>query len=201
MTKTIKLYHGTNEVYDKVDLGKLAGFSEGAGIYMTSSPSYAITYTPLTTETTFNSISLRMNKKSITNHDAKQKETPSIHEVEVPLDLISDESTKRIPIIDFYKLAKELNISMDLIKRVNFNDSDYAIFSKIISLFDLVTGVGLYNEGRTKFYQIMFDFMVEHDYHVIKVPQPTRNMVKVFYIMLDVNMFNNGKVYTLDEFK
>lgn len=32
MNKTIKLYHGTNEVYDKVDLGKLIGFSEGAGI-------------------------------------------------------------------------------------------------------------------------------------------------------------------------
>ena len=201
MTKTIKLYHGTNEVYDKVDLGKLTGFSEGAGIYMTSSPSYAITYTPLTTETTFNSISLKMNKKSITNHDAKQKEIPSIHEVEVPLNLISDENTKRIPIIDFYKLAKELDISMDLIKSVNFNDSDYVIFSKMISLINSIVGVSQYSDERTEFYQIMFDFMVEHDYHVIKVPQPTRNMVKVFYIMLDVNMFNNGKVYTLDEFK
>lgn len=201
MIKTIKLYHGTNEIYDKVDLGKLTGFSEGAGIYMTTSPSYAITYTLLTTETTFNSISLMMNKKSITNHDAKQKEIPSIHEVEVPLNLISDENTKRIPIIDFYKLAKELNINMDLIKSVNFNNSDYAIFSKMISLLDLVIGVSRYNDERAKFYQTMFDFMVEHDYHVIKVPQPTRNMVKVFYIMLDVNMFNNGKVYTLDEFK
>lgn len=201
MTKTIKLYHGTNEVYDKVDLGKLTGFSEGAGIYMTTSPSYAITYTPLTTETTFNSISLMMNKKSITNHDAKQKEIPSIHEVEVPLNLITDENTKRIPIIDFYKLSNELNISMDLIKSVNFNDPDYAIFNKMISLIDLVIGVSQYNDERTEFYQIMFDFMVKHDYHVIKVPQPTRNMVKVFYIMLDVNMFNNGKVYTLDEFK
>lgn len=201
MIKTIKLYHGTNEVYDKVDLGKLTGFSEGAGIYMTSSPSYAITYTPLATETTFNSISLMMNKKSITNHDAKQKEIPSIHEVEVPLNLISDEDTKRIPIVDFYKLAKELNINMDLIKSVNFNNSDYAIFSKMISLLDLVIGVSRYNDERAKFYQTMFDFMVEHDYHVIKVPQPTRNMVKVFYIMVDVNMFNNGKVYTLDEFK
>ena len=201
MIKTIKLYHGTNEVYDKVDLGKLTGFSEGVGIYMTSSPSYAITYTPLTTETTFNSISLRMNKKSITNHDAKQKEIPSIHEVEVPLNLISDEDTKRIPIIDFYNLAKELDISMDLIKSVNFNDSDYVIFSKMISLLNSIVGVSQYSDERTEFYQIMFDFMVEHDYHVIKVPQPTRNMVKVFYIMLDVNMFNNGKVYTLDEFK
>lgn len=201
MIKTIKLYHGTNEVYDKVDLGKLTGFSEGVGIYMTSSPSYAITYTPLTTETTFNSISLRMNKKSITNHDTKQKEIPSIHEVEVPLNLISDEDTKRIPIIDFYNLAKELDISMDLIKSVNFNDSDYVIFSKMISLLNSIVGVSQYSDERTEFYQIMFDFMVEHDYHVIKVPQPTRNMVKVFYIMLDVNMFNNGKVYTLDEFK
>lgn len=201
MIKTIKLYHGTNEIYDKVDLGKLTGFSEGAGIYMTTSPSYAITYTPLTTETTFNSISLRMNKKSITNHDAKQKEIPSIHEVEVPLNLISDENTKRIPIIDFYKLANELNINIDLIKSVNFNNSDYAIFSKMISLVDLVTGVSQYSDERAKYYQIMFDFMVEHDYHVIKVPQPTRNMVKVFYILVDVNMFNNGKVYTLDEFK
>lgn len=201
MTKTIKLYHGTNEVYDKVDLGKLTGFSEGAGIYMTSSPSYAITYTPLTTETTFNSISLKMNKKSITNHDAKQKEIPSIHEVEVPLNLISDENTKRIPIIDFYKLAKELDISMDLIKSVNFNDSDYVIFSKMISLINSIVGVSQYSDERTEFYQIMFDFMVEHDYHVIKVPQPTRNMVKLFYIMVDVNMFNNGKVYALDEFK
>lgn len=201
MTKTIKLYHGTNEVYDKVDLGKLTGFSEGAGIYMTTSPSYAITYTPLTTETTFNSISLMMNKNSITNHDAKQKEIPSIHEVEVPLNLISDESTKRIPIVDFYKLAKELNINMDLIKSVNFNNSDYAIFSKMISLVDLVTGVSQYSDERVKYYQIMFDFMVEHGYHVIKVPQPNRNMVKVFYILIDVNMFNNGKVYTLDEFK
>lgn len=201
MTKTIKLYHGTNEVYDKVDLGKLTGFSEGAGIYMTTSPSYAITYTPLTTETTFNSISLMMNKNSITNHDTKQKEIPSIHEVEVPLNLISDEDTKRIPIVDFYKLAKELNINMDLIKSVNFNNSDYAIFSKMISLVDLVTGVSQYSDERVKYYQIMFDFMVEHDYHVIKVPQPNRNMVKVFYILIDVNMFNNGKVYTLDEFK
>lgn len=201
MTKTIKLYHGTNEVYDKVDLGKLTGFSEGAGIYMTSSPSYAITYTPLTTETSFYSIGLKMNKKSITNHDTKQKEIPSIHEVEVPLNLISDESNKRIPIVDFYKLANELNISMDLIKSINFNDSDYAIFSKMISLLNSIVGVSQYNDERTKFYQIMFDFMVEHSYHVIKVPQPTRNMVKVFYIMLDVDMFNSGKVYTLDEFK
>lgn len=201
MTNTIKLYHGTNEVYDKVDLGRLTGFSEGAGIYMTSSPSYAITYTPLTTETTFNSISLMMNKKSITNHDTEQKEIPSIHEVEVPLNLISDENTKRIPIIDFYVLAKELNISMDLIKGVNFNKSDYAIFSKMISLLNSIVGVSQYSDERTEFYQIMFDFMVEHGYHVIKVPQPTRNMVKVFYIMVDVNMFNNGKVYTLDEFK
>lgn len=201
MTKTIKLYHGTNTVYNKVDLGKLVGFSEGAGIYMTSSPSYAITYTPLTTETSFYSIDLKMNKKSITNHDAKQKEIPSIHEVEVPLNLINDESTKRIPIVDFYKLSKELNINMELIKKVNFNDSDYAIFSKMISLLDLVIGVSQYSEEKNKFYQIMFDFMVEHGYHVIKVPQPTRNMVKVFYIMLDINMFNNGKVYTLDEFK
>lgn len=201
MTKTIKLYHGTNTVYNKVDLGKLVGFSEGVGIYMTSSPSYAITYTPLTAETSFYSIGLKMNKKSITNHDTKQKEIPSIHEVEVPLNLISDENTKRVPIIDFYRLAKELNINMDLIKSVNFNGSDYAIFSKMISLLDLVIGVSQYNDERTKFYQIMFDFMVEHGYHVIKVPQPTRNMVKVFYIMLDINMFNNGKVYTLDEFK
>lgn len=201
MTKTIKLYHGTNEVYDKVDLGKLTGFSEGAGIYMTTSPSYAITYTPLTTEATFNSISLMMNKNSITNHDAKQKEIPSIHEVEVPLNLISDEDTKRIPIIEFYKLSKELNINMDLVKKVNFNNSDYAIFSKMISLVDLVTGVSQYSDERVKYYKIMFDFMVEHDYHVIKVPQPNRNMVKVFYILIDVNMFNNGKVYTLDEFK
>lgn len=201
MNKTIKLYHGTNVVYDKVDLGKLTGFSEGAGIYMTTSPSYAITYTPLTTETSFYSIGLKMNKKSITKHDTKQKETPSIHEVEVPLNLISDESTKRISIIDFYRLVKELNISMDLIKSINFNDSDYAIFSKIISQINLVTGVSQYSEERTKFYQKAFDFMVEHDYHVIKVPQPTRNMVKVFYIMVDINMFNNGKVYTLDEFK
>lgn len=201
MTKTIKLYHGTNTVYNKVDLRKLVGFSEGAGIYMTSSPSYAITYTPLTTKTSFYSIGLKMNKKSITNHDAKQKEIPSIHEVEVPLNLINDESTKRIPIVDFYKLSKELNINMELIKKVNFNNSDYAIFSKMISLLDLVIGVSQYSEEKTKFYQIMFDFMVEHGYHVIKVPQPTRNMVKVFYIMLDINMFNNGKVYTLDEFK
>lgn len=200
-TKTIKLYHGTNTVYNKVDLGKLTGFSEGVGIYMTSSPSYAITYTPLTTETTFNSISLRMNKKSITNHDAKQKEIPSIHEVEVPLNLISDENTKRIPITDFYKVSKELNINMDLIKDVNFNKSDYAIFSKMISLINSVVGVSQYSDEKIKFYQIMFDFMVEHGYHVIKVPQPTRNMVKLFYIMVDVNMFNNGKVYTLDEFK
>lgn len=201
MTKTIKLYHGTNEVYDKVDLGKLNGFSEGAGIYMTSSPSYAITYTPLTTATSFYSIGLKMNKKSITKHDTKQKEIPSIHEVEVPLNLISDENTKRIPIIDFYKLANELNINMNLIKKVNFNNSDYTIFSEMISLLDLVIGVSQYNDERTKFYQTMFDFMVEHGYHVIKVPQPNRNMVKVFYIMLDINMFNNGKVYTLDEFK
>lgn len=199
--KKIKLYHGTNTVYDKVDLGKLTGFSEGIGIYMTTSPSYAITYTPLTTETSFYSIGLKMNKKSITNHDTKQKETPSIHEVEVPLNLISDESTKRIPIADFYKLSKKLNINMDLIKSVNFNDPDYAIFNKMISLLDLVIGVSQYNDERTEFYQIMFDFMVEHGYHVIKVPQPTRNMVKVFYIMVDVDMFNNGKVYTLDEFK
>ena len=141
MTKTIKLYHGTNTVYNKVDLRKLVGFSEGAGIYMTSSPSYAITYTPLTTKTSFYSIGLKMNKKSITNHDAKQKEIPSIHEVEVPLNLINDESTKRIPIVDFYKLSKELNINMELIKKVNFNNSDYAIFSKMISLLDLVIGV------------------------------------------------------------
>lgn len=201
MTKTIKLYHGTNTVYNKVDLRKLVGFSEGAGIYMTSSPSYAITYTPLTTKTSFYSIGLKMNKKSITNHDAKQKEIPSIHEVEVPLNLINDESTKRIPIIDFYVLAKELSIGMDLVKTINFNDSDYVIFSKMISLLDLVIGVSQYNEEKPKFYQIMFDFMVEHGYHVIKVPQPTRNMVKVFYIMVDINMFNNGKVYTLDEFK
>lgn len=201
MTKTIKLYHGTNTVYNKVDLGKLTGFSEGVGIYMTTSPSYAITYTPLTTETSFYSIGLKMNKKSITNHDTNQKEIPSIHEVEVPLNLISDENTKRVPIIDFYRLAKELNINMDLIKSVNFNDSDYAIFSKMISLLDLVIGVSQYNDERAKFYQIMFDFMVEHGYHVIKVPQPTRNMVKVFYIMLDVDMFNNGKVYAIDEIK
>lgn len=201
MTKTIKLYHGTNTVYNKVDLRKLVGFSEGAGIYMTSSPSYAITYTPLITETSFYSIGLKMNKKSTTNHDTEQKETPSIHVVEAPLNLISDESSKRIPIIDFYVLAKELSIDMDLVKTVNFNDSDYAIFSEMISLLDLVIGVSQYSEEKTKFYQIMFDFMVEHGYHVIKVPQPTRNMVKVFYIMVDINMFNNGKVYTLDEFK
>ena len=201
MTKTIKLYHGTNTVYNKVDLGKLTGFSEGVGIYMTTSPSYAITYTPLTTETSFYSIGLKMNKKSITNHDTKQKEIPSIHEVEVPLNLISDEDTKRVPIIDFYRLAKELNINMNLIKKVNFNNSDYAIFSKMISLLDLVIGVSQYNDERAKFYRIMFDFMVEHGYHVIKVPQPTRNMVKVFYIMLDINMFNKGKVYAIDEIK
>ena len=43
--------------------------------------------------------------------------------------------------------------------------------------------------------------MVDHGYHVIKVEQPTRNMVKEFYLILDVNMFNNGKVYTIDEIK
>lgn len=201
MNKTIKLYHGTNQVYNNVDLGKLCGFSEGAGIYMTDSPSYAITYTPLTHENSFYSIGLKMKKKSITVHDATLKETPSIHEVEVPLELISDEDTKRIPIIEFYKLAKKLSIDMKILKEVNFNNSDYAIFSELTSLVTGTINDSSYNDEKINFYQSMFDFMVDHDYHVIRVPQPTRNMVKVFYIMLDTEMFNNGKVYILDEFK
>ena len=35
MTKTIKLYHGTNEVYDRVDLGKSKSFRKGAKHYAT----------------------------------------------------------------------------------------------------------------------------------------------------------------------
>lgn len=200
MIKTIKLYHGTSSKYDRIDLGMLSGFSEGAGIYMTSSPSYAITYTSLKVQNGLNSLNFKIGKKT-NNYDIKVKDVPSIHEVEVPLNLISDENTKRIPIIDFYNIAKELDISIDLLKNVHFTGSDFSIFNSIITTFNLMYDVKQYKEDKTKFYQIMFDFMVEHDYHVIKVPQPTRNMVKVFYLMLDVNLFNKGKVYTLNEIK
>lgn len=196
MTKTIKLYHGTKYQYDKLDLSLLNSFSEGYGIYMTSSPSYAITYTGKPN----NVLTFNINKPKIY---VKCNEQSCIHEVEVPVSIISNEYTKHIPIKDFYSLYTKCCGNMTMLQKVDFTKSDFKIFNKLLDIMLLNIDVNCYDNKnkRTKVLEDSFKFMVDHGYHVIKVEQPTRNMVKEFYLILDVNMFNNGKVYTIDEIK
>lgn len=194
--KKIKLYHGTKYQYDKLDLSLLNSFSEGYGIYMTSSPSYAITYAGKPN----NVLTLNINKPKIY---VKCNEQSCIHEVEVPVSIISNEYTKHIPIKDFYSLYTKYCGNMTILQKVDFTKSDFKIFNKLLDIMLLNIDVNCYDNKnkRTKVLEDSFKFMVDHGYHVIKVEQPTRNMVKEFYLILDVNMFNNGKVYTIDEIK
>ena len=189
--RTIKLYHGTNTLFDKVDVNQLCSFSEGFGIYMTSSPTYAVTYT-----------TLKKNSNMITLHKpglhCKQEEISSIHEVEVPLNMISDECSKHIPIKDFYSLFKKHFPNKEFPK-LNFNQSDFHVFNNLYASMNVLC-FDTYNKTE-RVRKDLFNFMVEHGYHVIKVEQPTRNMVKEFYLMFDIDMFNNGKVYMLNEIK
>lgn len=194
--KKIKLYHGTKYQYDKLDLSLLNSFSEGYGIYMTSSPSYAITYTGKLN----NVLTLNINKPKMY---VKCNEQSCIHEVEVPVSIISNEYTKHIPIKDFYSLYTKYCGNMTMLQKVDFTKSDFKIFNKLLDIMLLNIDVNCHDNKnkRTKVLEDSFKFMVDHGYHVIKVEQPTRNMVKEFYLILDVNMFNNGKVYTIDEIK
>ena len=199
MTKTIKLYHGTEYQYDKLDLSLLNSFSEGYGIYMTSSPSYAITYTGKLKKSN-NVLTLNINKPKVYIKCNKQS---CIHEVEVPVSMISNEYTKHIPIKDFYNLYTKYYDNMTMLQKVDFTKSDFKVFNKLVDVMLLDIDVSCCNSKnkRTKILEDSFKFMVGHGYHVIKVEQPTRNMVKEFYLMFDIDMFNNGKVYAIDEIK
>lgn len=194
--KKIKLYHGTKYQYDKLDLSLLNSFSEGYGIYMTSSPSYAITYTGKSN----NVLTINVNKPKIY---VECDEQSCIHEVEVPVSMISNEYTKHIPIKDFYSLYTKYCGNITMLQKVDFTKSDFKIFNKLLDTMLLNIDVNCYDNKnkRIKVLEDSFKFMVDHGYHVIKVEQPTRNMVKEFYLILDVNMFNNGKVYAIDEIK
>lgn len=194
--KKIKLYHGTKYQYDKLDLSLLNSFSEGYGIYMTSSPSYAITYTGKTN----NVLTINVNKPKIY---VECNEQACIHEVEVPVGIISNEYTKHIPIKDFYSLYTKYCSNITMLQKVDFTKSDFMIFNKLLDVMLPNIDVNCYDDKkkRTRVLEDSFKFMVNHGYHVIKVEQPTRNMVKEFYLMLDINMFNNGKVYAIDEIK
>lgn len=194
--KKIKLYHGTKYKYDKLDLSLLNSFSEGYGIYTTSSPSYAITYTGKPK----NVLTLNINKPKLY---AKCDEHSCIHEVEVPVNMISNEYNKHIPIKDFYNLYTKYCDNMTMLQKVDFTKSDFKVFNNLLDIMLLIINVNCSDskKKRTKILEDSFKFMVDHDYHVIKVEQPTRNMVKEFYLMLDINMFNNGKVYEIDEIK
>lgn len=193
--KKIKLYHGTKCQYDKLDISLLNSFSEGYGIYMTSSPSYAITYTGKPK----NVLTLSINKpKLVCSFD----EQSCIHEVEVPISMISNEYTKHIPIKDFYSLYTKYCDNMTMLQEVDFNESDFKVFNKLLDVMLLSIDIDNYDKNkRAKVLEDSFNFMVDHGYHVIKVEQPTRNMVKEFYLMLDVDMFNDGKVYAINEIK
>lgn len=194
--KKIKLYHGTKYQYDKLDLSLLNSFSEGYGIYMTSSPSYAITYTGKSN----NVLTINVNKPKIY---VECDEQSCIHEVEVPVSMISNEYTKHIPIKDFYSLYTKYCGNMTMLQKVDFTKSDFKIFNKLLDTMLLNINVNCYDNKnkRTRVLEDSFKFMVDHGYHVIKVEQPTRNMVKEFYLILDVDIFNNGKVYAIDEIK
>lgn len=197
--KKIKLYHGTEYQYDKLDLSLLNSFSEGYGIYMTSSPSYAITYTGKLKKPN-NVLTVNVNKPKIY---VECNEQSCIHEVEVPVNVISNEYTKHIPIKDFYSLYTKYCDNMTMLQKVDFTKSDFNVFNKLLDVMLLSIDVDCYGskKKRTKVLEDSFKFMVKHGYHVIKVEQPTRNMVKEFYLMLDVDLFNNGKVYAIDEIK
>lgn len=197
--KKIKLYHGTEYQYDKLDLSLLNSFSEGYGIYMTSSPSYAITYTGKLKKSN-NVLTINVNKPKVYVECNKQS---CIHEVEVPVSMISNEYTKHIPIKDFYNLYTKYYDNMTMLQKVDFTKSDFKVFNKLVDVMLLDIDVSCYDnkKKRTKVLEDSFKFMVDHGYHVIKVEQSTRNMVKEFYLMLDVDMFNNGKVYAIDEIK
>lgn len=192
--KKIKLYHGTKYQYDKLDISLLSSFSEGYGIYMTSSPSYAITYTGKPK----NALTLNINKPKLY---VKCDEQSCIHEVEAPLNMISSEYTKHIPIKDFYSLYTKHCNDMAKLQEVDFNESDFKVFNKLVDTILLNVDMKCYDNKKAKVLEDSFKFMVDHGYHVIKVEQPTRNMVKDFYLMLDVDMFNNGKVYAINEIK
>lgn len=192
--KKIKLYHGTKYQYDKLDLSLLHSFSEGYGIYMTSSPSYAITYTGKPK----NVLTLSINKP---NPYVKCDEQSCIHEVEVPVNMISNEYTKHIPIKDFYSLYTKHCNDMTKLQEVDFNESDFKVFNKLVDTILLSVDMKYYDSKKAKVLEDSFKFMVDHGYHVIKVKQPTRNMVKEFYLMLDVDMFNDGKEYAINEIK
>lgn len=191
--KKIKLYHGTKYQYDKLDISLLNSFSEGYGIYMTSSPSYAITYTG-------KSKNLSINKPKLY---VKCDEQSCIHEVEVPVNMISSEYTKHIPIKDFYSLYTKYCDNMTMLQKVDFTKSDFKVFNKLLDVMLLSIDVEnhYYKKKKAKVLGDSFKFMVDHGYHIIKVEQPTRNMVKEFYLMLDVDMFNNGKEYAINEIK
>lgn len=192
----IKLYHGTKYKYDKLDLSFLNSFSEGYGIYMTSSPSYAITYTGKSN----NVLTFNINKPKIY---VKCDEQSYIHEVEVPVNMISNEYTKHISIKDFYSLYTKHCDNITPLQEVDFTKSDFKVFNKIVEAMLLNIDVGCYasKKKRAKVLEDSFKFMVKHGYHVIKVEQPTRSMVKEFYLMLDVDLFNNGKGYAINEIK
>ena len=194
--KKIKLYHGTKYQYDKLDLSLLNSFSEGYGIYMTSSPSYAITYTGKPN----NVLTFNIHKPKLY---IKCDEQSCIHEVEVPVNIISNEYTKHIPIKDFYSLYTKHCNDMSSLQKVDFTKSDFKIFNKLVEDMLLDIDVSCYDnkKKRTNILEDSFKFMVKHGYHVIKVEQPTRNMVKEFYLMLDVDLFNNGKGYVINEIK
>lgn len=195
--KKIKLYHGTEYQYDKLDLSLLNSFSEGYGIYTTSSPSYAITYTGKSN----NALTININKPKKVYVECNKQ--PCIHEVEVPVSMISNEYTKHIPIKDFYSLYTKYCNNMTMLQKIDFTKPDFKIFNKLLDIVLLNIGVNCYDnkKKRAKVLEYSFKFMVDHGYHVIKVEQPIRNMVKEFYLMLDVDMFNNGKVYAIDEIK
>lgn len=192
--KKIKLYHGTKYQYDKLDISLLSSFSEGYGIYLTSSPSYAITYTGKPK----NVLTLNINKPKLY---VKCDEQSCIHEVEVPVNMISNEYTKHIPIKDFYSLYTKHCNDMTKLQEVDFTKSDFKVFNKLVNTILLSVDMKCYDSKKAKVLKDSFKFMVDHGYHVIKVEQPTRNMVKEFYLMLDVDMFNDGKVYAINEIK
>lgn len=193
--KTIKLYHGTKTMFDKVDVNQLCGFSEGFGIYMTTSPTYAVTYTKMNTHNP-NSIAITLGKLGLHN---EKEEVSSIHEVEVPADIISSEYSKHIPFKDFYSLYKKHFPNKEFPTKFNFNQSDFHVFNDLYRVMNVMCFATYDKKYSVR--KDLFNFMVEHGYHVIKVEQPTRNMVKEFYLMFDIDMFNNGKVYMLNEIK
>lgn len=205
MTKTIRLYHGTDKKYKKINLGNLRSFSEGVALYSSKDMTYSMTYTKTNTRTNSKnsirrgiipSISLGLLTPSVLKVP-KSKNRNRIFYFDCPIDFINNEEDKHIKLSDFYYFGKEMGLTIEELKNINFNQFDFSVYSDIMS--EVLSKHDEVSE-REKIMKKGFTFMNNRGYNVIEVKQYHRSMTDRFYLIINNDLIEKGNYYEIGEF-